>query len=62
MKKAREQVELTLDADALTRISAVFGIYQALRVLFATAQEGLAGSGAAPCPALRRSKTDQPHD
>lgn len=39
MKLAREQGELTLDVDALTRLSAVFGIHQALGVLFADAQE-----------------------
>lgn len=40
-KQAREHVEFTLDADVLTRISAVLGIYQALRVLFETEQDGL---------------------
>jgi hypothetical protein len=40
-KQAREHAEFTLDADVLTRISAVLGIYQALRVLFDTEQEGL---------------------
>lgn len=40
-KQAREHVEFTLDADVLTRISAVLGIYQALRILFATEKEGL---------------------
>ena len=40
-KQAREHVEFTLDADVLTRISAVLGIYQALRILFETEQEGL---------------------
>ena len=40
-KQAREHTEFTLDADVLTRISAVLGIYQALRVLFAAEQEGL---------------------
>ncbi|HEV7275649.1 MAG TPA: MbcA/ParS/Xre antitoxin family protein [Devosiaceae bacterium] len=33
-KLAREQGEFTLDVDVLTRISAVFGIHQALGVLF----------------------------
>ena len=41
-KQAREHAEFTLDADVLTRISAVLGIYQALRILFETEQEGLA--------------------
>jgi hypothetical protein len=40
-KQAREHAEFTLDADVLTRISAVLGIYQALRILFETEQEGL---------------------
>ena len=40
-KQAREHAEFTLDADVLTRISAVLGIYQALRVLFETEQDGL---------------------
>lgn len=33
-KKAREHADFTLDADALTRISAVLGIHQALGILF----------------------------
>lgn len=41
-KQAREHGEITLDVDVLTRISAVFGIHQALGVLFATEREGLA--------------------
>jgi len=40
-KQAREHAEFTLDADVLTRISAVLGIYQALRILFPTEREGL---------------------
>lgn len=40
-KQAREHVDFTLDSDVLTRISAVLGIYQALRILFETEQEGL---------------------
>lgn len=39
MKIAREQGEVTLDVDALMRLSAVFGIHQALGVLFAGAHE-----------------------
>jgi Protein of unknown function (DUF2384) len=35
-KQAREHRAFTLDVDVLTRISAVFGIHQALRVLFPT--------------------------
>lgn len=41
MKQAREQGEVTLDVDALMRLSAVFGVHQALGVLFADAQEQL---------------------
>lgn len=41
-KLAREQGEFTLDVDVLTRISAVFGIHQALGVLFNDVAEGLA--------------------
>lgn len=41
MKLAREQGEVTLDVDALTRLSAVFGVHQALGVLFADAREQL---------------------
>src|SRR4029450_11420123 len=40
-KQAREHVEFTLDADVLTRISAVLGIYQAVRILYPTEQDGL---------------------
>lgn len=42
MRQARAQESLTLDADVLTRISAVLGIHQALGVLFAHQGEGLA--------------------
>lgn len=38
---AREHGEFTLDVDVLTRISTVFGIHQALGVLFATEREGV---------------------
>jgi len=38
----REHRDITLDVDVLTRISAVLGIYQALRILFGTESEGLA--------------------
>ena len=41
MKIAREQGEVTLDVDVLMRLSAVFGIHQALGVLFADAREQL---------------------
>jgi uncharacterized protein (DUF2384 family) len=41
-RQAREHGEITLDVDVLTRISAVLGIYQALRILFATEREGIA--------------------
>ncbi|WP_240230987.1 MbcA/ParS/Xre antitoxin family protein [Devosia lacusdianchii] len=49
--KARMQESLTLDADVLTRISAVLGIHQALGVLFADPAEAmgwLRGPHAAP--------------
>jgi hypothetical protein len=42
MKLAREQHPVTLDVDALTRLSAVLGIHQALGVLFGSDAEGLA--------------------
>ena len=41
-KLAREHGSFVLDADVLTRISAVFGIHQALGVLFANEAEGVA--------------------
>ena len=41
-KQAREHGSFILDADVLTRISAVFGIHQALGVLFPTEAEGVA--------------------
>jgi hypothetical protein len=41
MRLAREQRDVTLDVDALTRLSAVLGIHQALGVLFATQAEAL---------------------
>lgn len=40
-KLAREHGSFTLDADVLTRISAVFGIHQALGVLFGSEAEGI---------------------
>nr|WP_294545982.1 MbcA/ParS/Xre antitoxin family protein [uncultured Rhodopila sp.] len=42
VKVAREHQDLTLDVDVLTRISAVLGIHQALGVLSATEQAGVA--------------------
>ncbi|MGH7210523.1 MAG: antitoxin Xre/MbcA/ParS toxin-binding domain-containing protein [Acetobacteraceae bacterium] len=36
----RAHGEVTLDVDVLVRLSAVLGIYQALRILYATEQEG----------------------
>jgi hypothetical protein len=42
MRLAHEQGEVTLDVDALTRLSAVLGIHQALGVLFVTQAEALA--------------------
>jgi hypothetical protein len=41
-KLAREHGSFTLDADTLTRISAVFGIHQALGILFPTESLGVA--------------------
>src|ERR1041384_5665602 len=41
-KQAREHGAFTLDVDTLTRISAVLGIHQALRVLFADERSGVA--------------------
>ncbi len=41
-RAAREHREITLDLDILVRLSAVLGVYQALRVLFATERDGLA--------------------
>src|SRR6202051_1536043 len=40
-KAAREHGEFTLGADLLMRISAVFGIHQALQLLFKTEREGV---------------------
>jgi hypothetical protein len=40
-KQAREHGAFTLDVDVLTRISAVFGIHQALRILFLTERLGV---------------------
>lgn len=51
MKLAREHGAVTLDVDTLTRLSAVFGIHQALGVLFTSEPEGVAwltGPHAAP--------------
>ena len=50
-KLAREHRDITLDVDTLTRLSAVFGIHQALGVLHAEEAEGIAwlrGPHAAP--------------
>lgn len=41
-KTAREHGEFTLDVDTLTRLSAVFGIHQALGVLHGSEREGIA--------------------
>ncbi|MBX4924619.1 MbcA/ParS/Xre antitoxin family protein [Rhizobium binae] len=41
-KQAREHGAFTLDVDTLTRISAVFGIHQALGVLFSDERAGVA--------------------
>lgn len=40
-KQAREHGAITLDVDVLTRISALFGIHQALGVLFADEHQGV---------------------
>ncbi len=51
MKLAREHGVVTLDVDALMRLSAVFGIHQALGVLFPSEAEAIAwltGPHAAP--------------
>jgi hypothetical protein len=40
-KRAREHHDFTLDADVLTRISAVLGIHQALEILFPTEELGI---------------------
>lgn len=40
-KQAREHGSFTLDVDVLTRISAVFGIHQALGILFPTERLGV---------------------
>jgi hypothetical protein len=40
-KQAREHGAITLDVDVLTRISALFGIHQALGVLFSDEREGV---------------------
>lgn len=42
MRLAREQADVTLDVDSLTRLSALLGIHQALGVLFETQDEGVA--------------------
>jgi hypothetical protein len=42
MRLAREQADVTLDVDSLTRLSALLGIHQALGVLFDTQGEALA--------------------
>ncbi len=39
-RTVRAHGEITLDVDVLVRLSAVLGIYQALRILHATEQEG----------------------
>src|SRR6476620_4184240 len=40
-KQAREHGSIALDVDVLTRISVVFGIYQALGILFPTERLGV---------------------
>lgn len=42
MRLAREQADVTLDVDSLTRLSALLGIHQALGVLFGTQAEAVA--------------------
>ncbi|HJS87874.1 MAG TPA: MbcA/ParS/Xre antitoxin family protein [Acetobacteraceae bacterium] len=41
-RAVREHGEITLDVDVLIRLSAVLGIYQALRILYPTEREGTA--------------------
>ena len=41
-KQAREHGAFTLDVDVLTRISALFGIHQALGILFSQERDGIA--------------------
>lgn len=41
-KLAREHRDITLDVDVLMRLSAVFGIHQALGILFATEHDAIA--------------------
>jgi hypothetical protein len=41
MRLAREQADVTLDVDSLTRLSALLGIHQALGVLFDTQSEAV---------------------
>jgi hypothetical protein len=41
MRLAREQGEVTLDVDVLTRLSAILGIHQALGVLFSDSAQAL---------------------
>jgi hypothetical protein len=54
--KAREHEPITLDFDALTRISAVVGIYQALGSLFSETEDDPSPS----CLAVRRATADDP--
>lgn len=42
MRLAREQGDVTLDVDTLTRLSALLGIHQALGILFDTQRDALA--------------------
>ena len=42
LRLAREQADVTLDVDSLTRLSALLGIHQALGVLFARQAEAIA--------------------
>ena len=42
MRLAREQTDVTLDVDSLTRLSALLGIHQALGVLFNTQSDAVA--------------------
>lgn len=42
MRLAREQADITLDVDSLTRLSALLGIHQALGVLFNTQGDAVA--------------------
>ena len=62
-KQAREHGAFTLDVDVLTRISAVFGIHQALGILFPSERLGVDWlRSPAQRHRLRRPSTARPRD